>query len=130
MQPHWIEPAPLGDAQRVGMHPGQQQQPQQAPNLLAPRDPRSVHQQVRREHARLSRHRGGALGGFGNLTTGGILGVGVLFLGAGAAGYFLGRKHGSSLAAENLKEALENPGGADDELEALDLSDVEEVDEE
>ena len=122
MQPHWIEPAPLGDAQRAGMY--QVEPVAYSPQLPAPvrsrpqHDPRLIAQQMRQEHARLSGHSHAAPAMGLNK---GALGTGLALLGAGAAGYFLGRRQGSPAQsnpdAEELLEEIEEDDDEDEEIE-------------
>ncbi len=103
MQPHWVEPQPLGEAQRSGMFEIAGQSPPAPPQ----QDPRLL-DKIRQERARLMGHRapGAALGGLGAISTGALVGTGLGLVMAGAAGYYLGRKHGRSSTERKVKEAV------------------------
>lgn len=109
MQPHWIEPEPLGDAQRAGLMRVSGQ------NLPARYDPRLIQQQIWREQQRL---RGTHSSGLHKAVKYGACLVG------GAVGVFALVKAGQYLHKKS-QEAEANPEDMDETEESLEEDPLE-----
>lgn len=108
MQPHWYEPRPLGEAQRVGL-----MQQQGAHQLQAIRQQQQLaawqaQQRQRQAPPPPPMLGGGLMQGVGRVAH--SFGLGMLgILAGGALGFYLGQRHTKG----RLRRALENPEGGD-----------------
>jgi len=121
MQPHWVEPAPLGEAQRGGMFEVQTEPFGQPQQQAAPQqDQRMIQFQMEQERRRLAGHRAPGhrlpgLGGLGGMDTStALLGAAAALVIGGGVAYYFGRGHGAKRASRKLREEL-----GDKEIKAI-----------
>jgi hypothetical protein len=121
MQPHWVEPAPLGEAQRGGMFEVQTEQFGQPQQQAAPQqDQRMIQFQMEQERRRLAGHRtqgprSSGLGGLGGMDTStALLGAAAALVIGGGIAYYFGRGHGAKRASRKFREEL-----GDKEIKAI-----------